>query len=88
MTYEEVSKIPFHFATHVSFDDCHQTTYSDESGRFGYCVSVTRKPDGGFGKTTRSYRIDNKWYNRKAKFIQALKTLSLDPNLQSSQKKQ
>jgi hypothetical protein len=75
MTYNELLKIPFHFVSHLSLENQHQTTYTDDSGRLGFC-DTTEKKGFYFGKTVRSYRIDTKWYENKKDFIKALKKFS------------
>jgi hypothetical protein len=49
MTYEELIKIPFHFVSHLSLENEHQSVYADDSGRLGFC-DITKKKGFEFGK--------------------------------------
>lgn len=73
MTPEELSKIPFKFQGHMSLESEHTMTYASEDGRLGYCDHTPKKKNGDFGRTYRHFRIDNKVYKSKEKFIEALK---------------
>ena len=75
MTKEEIKKIPFHFASHLSMKDQYQTMYVDDSGRLTICEITERISEFETGKTTREYRIDDKWYKSKAAFIKALEKM-------------
>ena len=77
MTKEEFEKIPFHFVSHLSMADEHIANYSDDSGRLGICVITPKKDDFTFGKSTTHYRIDNKIFKTKGKFLEALENFSL-----------
>lgn len=81
MTEEEVKKIPFRMQTHLAMADEHTCTYVDESGRLGFCDHTPVKADFGgmkeFGKGYRHYRIDGKVYKTYAKWIEALKEVTL-----------
>lgn len=85
MTYEELIKIPFHFVSHLSLENQHQSTYADDSGRLGFC-DTTKKKGFKFGKTVRSYRIDSKWYDKKEDFIKALEKFSSSESPNNSKK--
>ena len=76
MTIEELSKVPFHFVGHISFTDEHCTTYSTEDGRFGFCDHVHVKDGCTYGRSYRHWRINEKVYKTKAKFIEALKEIN------------
>ena len=78
MTYEELIKIPFHFVSHLSLENQHQSTYADDSGRLGF-YDTTKKKGFKFGKTKRVYRIDSNWYESKEDFIKALKNFAFGP---------
>ena len=71
MTKEELKKIPFHMVSHLSLENEHRTTYSDDSGRLGFC-DITPKKEFDFGKSRRVFRLDSKWYDDKAEFEKAL----------------
>jgi hypothetical protein len=76
MTQEEFSKIPFRFVCHMSLKDENVATYSDESGRLGFSVVTPKKDEFTFGKGRTHYRIDEKIYKSKKKFLEALKEFS------------
>lgn len=76
MTQEELEKIPFHFVSHLSMVDEHVATYSDESGRLGFCKITPKKDEFTFGKSRTHYRIDEKIFKTKEKFLEALKDFS------------
>lgn len=78
MTYDEVKKVPFHFVSHLSLEDEHQSVYADDSGRLGFC-DITKKKGFEFGKSKRVYRIDSNWYENREDFIKALKNFSFGP---------
>ena len=86
MTYKEIKKVPFHFVSHISMEDEHRSTYTDDSGRLGFC-DITPKKGFDFGKTIRVYRIDSKWYETKDEFIKALENFAFGPSLPNNQKK-
>lgn len=71
MTQEELKKIPFHMLSHLSMKNEHRTTYSDDSGRLGFCV-ITPKKGFEFGKARRVFRLDSTWYENKEDFMKAL----------------
>ena len=73
MTLEELQKIPFHFVSSLSMEDKHMLSYESEDGRLGYCDHTLKRKNGDFGRTYRHWRIDNKVYKTKDKFIEALK---------------
>lgn len=72
MTKEEMKKIPFHFASHLSMSDQYQTMYVDDSGRLAVCDITERISEFETGKTRREYRIDDKWYKTKKAFEKAM----------------
>ena len=74
MTYEELKKIPFHMLSHLSMENEYRTTYSDDSGRLGYC-DITPKKGFVFGKARRVFRLDSTWYENKEDFIKALERI-------------
>jgi hypothetical protein len=67
MTQEELKKIPFHMVSHLSMGNEHRTTYSDDSGRLGFC-NISKKK----GISRRVFRLDGTWYENKEDFIKAL----------------
>ena len=76
MTEKEFSKIPFKCVCSGAWEHEHTLTYSDKSGRLGFCMHTPKKPDGTFGKGRTHYRIDRKIYKSKEKFLEALKEFS------------
>lgn len=74
MTKEELKKIPFHMVSHLSMENEHRSTYSDDSGRLGFC-DITPKKGLEFGKSRRVYRLDSTWYEKKEEFIKALENI-------------
>ena len=77
MTKEELRKVPFHFVSHLSMTDQHQTMYVDDSGRLAICEITERISEFETGKTTREYRIDDKWYKTIKAFEKALEEIEL-----------
>lgn len=77
MTLEEIKKIPFHFASHLSMTDQYQTMYVDDSGRLAICEITERISEFETGKVHYEYRIDNKWYKSKKAFEKALEEIEL-----------
>ena len=75
MTREEINKIPFHFASHLSLTDQYQLMYVDDSGRLAICEITERISEFETGKVHREYRIDNKWYKTKKAFEKALEKI-------------
>lgn len=75
MTLEEIKKIPFHFASHLTLTDLYQTMYVDDSGRLAICEITERISEFETGKTTREYRLDSKWYKSKKAFVKALEKI-------------
>ena len=73
MTIEEFKKVPFRFRFHLNLGNEHTMTYGSKDGRLGYCDHTLVKKNGDYGRTYRHYRIDNKIYKTKEKFIEALK---------------
>lgn len=77
MTAKELKKVPFRMVAHISGNKEHTCTYSSEDGRLGFCdyTPVLADFDGykTFGRTRRHWRIDDKVYTSKAKFLAALK---------------
>lgn len=67
MTQEELKKIPFHMVSHLNMRNEHRTTYSDDSGRLGFCNIAKKK-----GKSMRVYRLDSTWYDNTEDFMNAL----------------
>jgi len=59
----------------MSFADEHLTTYSSEDGKIGFCVHVKMDKFGEPGRAYRHYRIGDKIYKSKAKFLDALKSI-------------
>lgn len=73
MTEQELAKIPFKCVCHMSLESEHIATYSDESGRLGFCTRTAKVDEFTFGRATTHYRIDEKIYKSKKKFLEALK---------------
>lgn len=72
MTIDELKAIPFHFVSSLAMEDKHMLSYESEDGRLGYCDHTPKRKNGGFGRTYRHWRIDNKVYKKREKFIEAL----------------
>ena len=76
MTEEELRKVKFKFVCHLSMDHENTTTYQSEDGRLGFCDHAPKRRNGVYGKGYRHYRIDNKVYKTKEKFLEAIKDYS------------
>ena len=76
MIEQELSKIPFRCVCHMALESEHIATYEDESGRLGFCTHTPKVDEFTFGKGTTHYRIDEKIYKSKKKFLEALKEFS------------
>ena len=79
MTIEELKDIPFHFVAHMALESEHTMSYETEDGRLGFCDHTPKRKNGDFGRTYRHYRIENKVYKTKEKFLEALK--DYNPNV-------
>ena len=75
MTIEEIKHIPFHFVCSAAWEHEHTTCYISECGRFGICHHVPYKNGYPRGRSYTHYRIGDKIYKSKQKFIDALKEL-------------
>ena len=71
MTIEEFNKIPFRIVSHISQESVHITNYVSEDGLF-IVSRITSKHGDEFGRTRVHYRIGDKWYKSKKKFLEAL----------------
>ena len=81
MTREELEKIPFHFVSHISFEDEHITTYASEDNRIGFSNHVPYK-NGQPNRKKKAYRIymvDGEIFDDYEEFLEALKSYS--PNV-------
>lgn len=76
MTIEEFNKIPLHFAWHISMAGWNELAFVSEDNFFGV-TRVTDKDEetGEYGKTRVHYRIGDKWYKSKKKFLEALEKI-------------
>ena len=72
MTQEELNKVPFHFVSSLAMEDEHILSYESEDGRLGFCDHTPKRKDGTLGRTYRHWRIEDKVYKKKEKFIEAL----------------
>lgn len=72
MTWEELTKVPFHCVSTLAMEDEHCMTYASKDGRLGFCVHTRKKDEFTFGRSHRHWRIDDKVYKSKKKFIEAL----------------
>lgn len=72
MTEEELKKVPFHFVGSLSMEDEHCITYSSTDGRLGFCVHTRKIDEFTFGRSHRHWRIGDKIYKSKKKFLEAL----------------
>lgn len=77
MTWEELTKVPFHFVSHIAMADCYQSTYTSKEGRFGFCDLQPMKDCYPVGRCHRHWRIDSTWYKSKKKFLEALAKVEL-----------
>ena len=73
MTEQELLQIPFKCIGHLAMEHEHCMTYISEDGRLGFCDHTRVLEHGRFGRPRRHYRIDNKIYKSKKKFLDALK---------------
>lgn len=73
MTEQELLKVPFHMVGHLAMANEHASTYSSKDGRLGFCDHTKKRGDFAYGRTYRHWRIDNKIYKSKEKFLEALK---------------
>lgn len=72
MTLEEFEKLHFSLVCHLGMTSVHTRTYKDDSGRLGYCVHTHIKKNFEAGRSYIHYRIDEKVYKTKEKFVEAL----------------
>ena len=72
MTIEEFDKIPFRFVSHISMKKQHITNYVSDGGQFAFHVITPVRKNGDFGTPRKYYRIGNKWYKSRKKFLEAL----------------
>ena len=79
MKADELKAIPFHFVCSAAWETEHTMTYESEDGRLGFCDHTPKRKNGDFGRTYRHYRIENKVYKTKEKFLEALK--DYNPNV-------
>ena len=75
MTDSEIKAIRFKWQSHMSMEGEHTTCYVSECGRFGICEHVPYKDGHPHGRPYTHYRIGNKIYKTKEKFIEALMEL-------------
>ena len=77
MTEEELAKVPFQMVANLSMASEHACTYSSKDGRLGFCDHTPVIADFGgcqeYGRPKRHWRIDDKVYKSKKKFLEALK---------------
>ena len=73
MTKEEFDKIPLHFSYHISMAGWNELAYVSDDNFFGV-TRITDKDEetGEYGKTRVHYRIGDKWYKSRKKFLEAL----------------
>ena len=82
MTEKELAKVKFRMVGHINTLSFHSCTYASEDGRLGFCdyTPVLGEVDGyvyKWGRTTRHYRIGDKVYKSKKKFLEALKDFEI-----------
>lgn len=73
MTDEAIKAIKFKWKSHMSLENEHITVYDSECGRFGICDHVPYKGMSPWGRSYTHYRIRDKTFKTKKKFIQALR---------------
>ena len=72
MTIEELGNIPFRMVAHLAKEDEHCTTYESVDGSLGFCDHTKITGEFTFGRTIRHWRIKDKVYKSKKKFLEAL----------------
>ena len=72
MTIEEFNKIKFTMVGHAQWLHEHTSTYASDDGVFGVCIHTPKTGDFSYGRRYRHWRIGNKIYKSKAKFLEAL----------------
>ena len=76
MTIEEFNKIPLYFSYHLSMEEWNELGYISDDFFFGVTrITNKDKETGELGKTRVHYRIGDKWYKSKKKFLEALEKL-------------
>ena len=73
MTEEELKKVKFHEVAHLALETEYSTTYASKDGRLGICDHVPRKKNGKLGCGYLHWRIYDKIYKTKEKFLKELK---------------
>ena len=79
MTQEEVNQIPFKFASHMSMEDAHYTTYHAEykGHQFAMCKEVPFRNGEPRGKGTTQYMVDGKVFKTKQELYDYCLTIHL-----------
>lgn len=72
MTEEDLKNVKFVRRSHMKLVNEHVLTYISEDGRLGYCDHTPILKNGDLGKTYRHWRIRNKVYKTKERFLVAL----------------
>ena len=72
MTKEELKKIPFRFRGHIALAKEHIAMYWTDDEQFGMEVHTPILKYGDFGTPRKCYRIGDKWYKSRKKFLEAL----------------
>ena len=77
MTRTEVNSIPFKFASHLSMEHEHCTTYTAQHGghSFGMCKHVPYRDGEPRGRAYVHFMVDGKVFKTKEKFYQFCETL-------------
>lgn len=72
MTEQELKAIPFHFVSSLAMEHEHAISYESEDGRLGFCDHTIKRENGTFGRSYRHWRIEDKVYKTREKFLAAL----------------
>ena len=72
MTQEQFKKIPFHFVSHIALTTEHINNYVSDDGNIAVLVITPILKYGYFGTPRKYYRIGDKWYKSRKKFLEAL----------------
>jgi hypothetical protein len=83
MTREQLEKVPFRMAGHVSMEHEHTATYVNQ--QYGFvmvCRTKVTKNGTDFGKTRRVFIYEYKKYNKLEDFLEAIKDVEFNEEKQ------
>ena len=72
MTQEQFKKIAVHFVSHIALTTEHINNYVSDDGNIAVRVITPILKNGDFGKPRMHWRIGDKWYKSRKKFLEAL----------------